>query len=241
MLKQLYLKRKNILLFSISLIVVIIFCALLVDLKKELIKSSSISSDNRKMYILDSLIGENLIRKTENGYTLLDYENINDNHGTLDKTSKVLTITSDVKEDTYKRSLLPEQILFNYLLVAENKPPMEDINSLNKKLKDYDDEIKFLEKETYIDNEQFVESLVLMYVLFYVIMLVDFALFNPLVPGYIIRTETAIMVTIALIESFVLPKVSLRVFYVVILILAFPKMKLLLNSSVIELFSKRKT
>lgn len=149
--------KKKVTIVAIATIFALITSLLLLCIKKTQVESYSISDNSEDMRILETLVGKEFIRKNKGNYELLKYEELNYNNIKEIKNLEVpsrfweLINSSDlVIKNTYKNSTTPEQILINYLASAYNKSILEDTDNLNKKLKNYNKELDYLEDNSYL-------------------------------------------------------------------------------------------
>lgn len=149
--------KKKVTIVMIATIFALITSLLLLHIKKTQVESYSISDNSEDMRILETLLGKEFIRKNNGNYELLKYEELTYNNIKEIKNLEVpsrfweLIKSSDlVIKNTYKNSTTPEQILINYLAVTDNKSTLETTNNLNKKLKNYNKELDYLEDNSYL-------------------------------------------------------------------------------------------
>lgn len=151
--------KKKVIIVTIATIFALITSLLLLSVKKTQVESCSISNNTADMRILETLVRKELIRKNNGNYELLKYEELNYDNIKEIKNLEVpsrfweLIKSSDlVIKNTYKNSSTPEQILINYLALVSNKTTLEDTDNMDKKLKNYNKELDYLENNSYLDK-----------------------------------------------------------------------------------------
>lgn len=218
--------KKKYIIITVAIIFALITSLLLLHIKKTQVESYSISDNSEDMRILETLLGKEFIRKNNGNYELLKYEELTYNNIKEIKNLEVpsrfweLINSSDlVIKNTYKNSTTPEQIVINYLALVFNKTTLEDTDNMNKKLKNYNKELDYLEDNSYLNEFEAVilASLVDIFSMMLFIFVI-FCLYKDITDGEL-KGHLYRQLFVITIDLFTVALMPLALYYVVFVVL----------------------